>query len=113
MSKTLKVHINGECTVYRNDKWGYPMYSAKLSNNVEGQWMYDYIQLKFPKSQELQNFTEIKINDGFFSFFKKKDGTTEKSIIVTSYDIINQSVGEIDIPASDSVNFDDDFDLPF
>ena len=113
MAKTIKVHITGECTVYRNDKWGYPVYSAKLSSNIDGQWRYDYIQLKFPRSEELKNFTEIKINDGFFSFYSKRDGTTEKCIIVTSYDILNETVGNIDIPTNDIVNSDDDFDLPF
>lgn len=113
MPKTLKVHISGECTVYRNDKWGYPVYSAKLSNNVDGQWVYDYIQIKFPRSQELKNFTEIRINDGFFSFYNKKDGTTEKCIIITSYDILNETVGNIDIPTNEESADSEDLDLPW
>ena len=112
MSKTLKVHITGEATIYRNDKWGYPVYSAKLSTQIDGTWYYDYIQVKIPSGQELQNGTEIKINDGFFSFFSRKDGTKEKYIKIQSYNILNQAVGEIDIPTNEYVDNGGD-DLPF
>lgn len=112
MSKTLKVHITGEATIYRNDKWGYPVYSAKLSTQVDGTWIYDYIQVKLPNGKELPDNTEININDGFFSFFSKKDGTKEKYIKITSYDVINQAIGEIDIP-TDNLGNDSNEDLPF
>lgn len=111
MSKTLKVHITGEATIYRTDKWGYPVYSAKLSTQKDGQWLYNYIQVSLPKGQELQNDTEIKINDGFFSFFTKNDGTNEYKIIITSYDILNQKVGDIDIPTTQDTDYESD--LPF
>lgn len=111
MSKTLKVHITGECTVYRNDKWGYPVYSAKLSTQRDGQWIYDYIQLSFPSGTDIPNDTEILIKDGFFSFYVKNDGTNVHKIIITSFDIINQAVGDIDVPV-DNIS-SDPLDLPF
>lgn len=107
MSKTLKVHITGEATIYRNDKWGYPVYKAKLSSqNADGEWDYCEIQVGLPKGKELSDGTEIKINDGFFSFFTKKDGTKEHKIIIRSYDIMNQAVGDIDVPTDNTVNFE-------
>lgn len=111
MSKTLKVHITGEATIYRNDKWGYPVYSAKLSTQKDGEWIYDYIQVGFSKGVDMPNNTEIKINDGFLSFFRKNNGTNEYKIIITSYDIINQSIGEINIPNNNEENYEND--LPF
>ena len=111
MSKTLKVHITGEATIYRNDKWGYPVYSAKLSTQKDGNWAYSYIQVGLPKGKELQNGTEIKINDGFFSFYTKNDGTNEYKIIITSYDVMNQAVGDIDIPTDNIMS--SDTELPF
>ena len=111
MSKTLKVHITGEAMIYRDDKFGYPVYSAKLSTQKNGEWEYDYIQVGFKGGADLQNNTEIKINDGFFSFFTKNDGTKVHKIIITSYDIMNQSVGNIDIPTGNELNSIDE--LPF
>lgn len=108
MSKTLKVHITGEGMIFRDDKFGYPVYSAKLSTQKDGQWEYDYIQVGFKGKADLPNNTEIKINDGFFSFFTKNDGTKVHKIIITSYEILNQSVGEIDIPTENVVDFDTD-----
>ena len=110
MSRTLKVHINGECTVSRNDKWGYPVYSAKLSTmNKEGAWEYNFIQLQFPAGHDIPNNAEIKINDAFLTFFCRKNGTKENCIRITSYDIMNQAAGDIDIP----VDIDADAELPF
>ena len=111
MSKTLKIHITGEATIYRNDKWGYPVYSAKLSTQKDGQWLYDYIQVGFPSGTDLPNNTEILIKDAFFSFFVKNDGTNVHKIIITSYDVVNQAVGDIDIPTDNIIS--GDTDLPF
>ena len=111
MSKTLKIHITGECTVYRNDKWVYPVYSAKLSTQRDGEWIYDYIQLGFPKGTDIPNNTEIIIKEGFFSFFTKNDGTNVHKIIITSFDIVNQAVGDIDIPTESLES--SDLELPF
>lgn len=112
MSKTLKVHLIGEGTIYRSDKWGYPVYSAKLSSmNKDGIWEYEYIQVQLPIGNELKNDTEIKINDGFITFFTRKNGTREKCIRITDYDIANQSAGNIDIPVN--INNDSETDLPF
>ena len=107
MGKTLKATITGEATIYRTDKWGYPLYSTKLcTQNKDGVWEYDYIQVQFPVGHELPNETEIKITDGFLSFFTRKNNTKEKYIRVKSYDIVNEPAGEINIPL-------DETDLPF
>ena len=113
MGKTLNIHITGEATVFRSDKWGYPSYSVKLSTQKEGAWEYEYMQLAFKGKVDLPNFTQIKINDGFLSFFTKSNGTKEYKIIVTSFDILNQSVGEIDIPSGTDNVVDFDTDLPW
>lgn len=107
MSKTLRATITGEATIYRDDRWGYPVYSAKLCTQTkEGAWEYDYIQVQFPTGHQLPDKTEIKITDGFLSFFFRKNGAREKYIRVKSYDIINEPVGEINIPIGEE-------DLPF
>lgn len=109
MSKTLKLNISGEGAIYRNDKWGHPVYSMKLcAQTKEGGWEYDYIQVQLPVGHELPNNTEIKINAGFISFFKRRNGLTEKYLKIQSYDILNQVAGEIDIPIQQ-----DETDLPF
>ena len=112
MSKTLKAHLTGEATLYRSDKWGYPVYSIKLSSlNKDGIWEYDYIQAQLPFGQELDNNTEIKINDGFITFFSRKNGVKEKCIKILSYDVVNKLAGDIDIPVN--VEEIEDTELPF
>ena len=108
MSKSLKVHITGEGTIYRNDTWGYPQYTMKLANQKDGEWLYDYIQVGLPKNSLVNNNTQIKINDGFFTFFVKNDGSYVHKIVITSFDIVNEAVGEINIPSDNTVNFDTD-----
>ena len=108
MSKDLNLSITGEATIYRSDKFGYPLYSIKLSNQIDGVWENDFMQVGLPKGAELQNNTKIQIKHAFFSFYKKSTNEKVHKLIVTSYDIIDQAVGDIDIPNSDVVNFDTD-----
>lgn len=111
LSKFLKVNITGTCLVYRNDKWGYPVYKAKMNNGLNDHWIYADIQLEFPKDTELPNETYIKFTKAFLSFFKRRTGENGFKIIIREFDLINQNVGEINIPAT--INYDSDDDLPF
>ena len=111
MSKDLDLHIKGEGTVFRDDKWGYPLYSLKLSNQFDGVWENKYINISLPKGQDVANKTKIIINDGFFTFFKTKTGDRIDKIIITSYDIAEEPVGSIDIPDTSGDDYSDD--LPF
>ena len=109
MAISLKLNVTGEGTVYRNDKWGYAQYSFKLSNQINGIWKHKYIQVSFPKGTVLENGTQIDIKTGFFTFYETKDGLQETKIVVTSYDIMDQSIGDIDIPTENI----SDTDLPW
>ena len=114
MSKTLNIHIKGEATIYRNDTWGYPQYSVKLANQKDGEWCYDYIQVGLPKNALVNNKAQIRINDGFFTFFTRNNGENVHKIIITSFDIIDETVGDIDIPTNKEDNtVDFDTDLPW
>lgn len=112
MSKELNLHIKGEATVYRNDKWGYPSYSLRLSNQFDGIWENEYINVTFPRGQEIPNKTQIAINDGFLTFYKTKDDKKIIKVVVTSYDVLDEAIGDINIPkSSNEENFNGD--LPF
>lgn len=108
MSKELNLKITGEATIYRSDKFGYPLYSIKLSNQIDGVWENDFMQVSLPKGTELKNNTKIEIKHAFFSFYKKNNNEKVHKIIITSYDVMDQVVGDIDIPTDDTVNFETD-----
>ena len=112
MGKTLMSNVTGECNLYRDDKFGYPVYCAKLAAPTkEGAWKYAYIQIRLPSGHEVKNDTRISINKGFLSFFRKQNGTTETYIQVLSYDVLNQNIGDIDIPTNNED--EEDTELPF
>lgn len=111
MSKDLDLQIRGEATIYRTDKWGYPSYSVKLSNQFDGAWQNKFLNVGLPKDTELENKTKIKINNGFLSFYKTRSGEFLDKIIITSFDIVNDTIGDIDIPTSNTEEYNTD--LPF
>lgn len=110
MSKTLKGTFIGEAMIYRKDDWGYPQYSVSLANQNQqtGEWEYTYLQVKLPSNTFINNKTEIIINKSFFSFYKTKNGDDKFKLIITDYELKNQSAGDINIPEDNTVDFDID-----
>lgn len=110
MSKTLKGTFIGEAMIYRRDDWGYPQYSVKLSNQNQqtGEWEYSYMQVGLPKNALINDKTEIIINKSFFSFYRTKNGDDKMKLIITDYELKNQSAGDINIPDGNTVDFDID-----
>jgi len=62
--------------VWRNDRHGFPQYSVKLSRMIDDEWVNVYQDVKFRHGVELENGSEIIIDDGFVTMdvWKGKDG---------------------------------------
>lgn len=107
--KEIDLHVQGEALIYRNDKFGYPSYSLKLSNNIQGRWESMYLNVGFPRGVEVPNRTNIIIKDSFLTFFKNKMGASFCKLQIVSFDISNEQLGEIDIPSNDILD-ENEFD---
>ena len=109
-SKCLTGEFSGNAMIYRKDDWGFPQYSVKLKNQNQktGEWEYTYMQVSLPKGALVNDRTQIVINKAFFSFYKTANNGDKFKLIITDFDIANQSAGEIDVPTSDTADFDTD-----
>lgn len=75
--------------VWRNDRGQYPSYSYSISRKTQdGKWETTYRSIQFKKGVELENGTNIIIDNAFESFDSwEKDGKTFKRdyLMVTDF----------------------------
>ena len=90
--------------IFRNDKYNFPKYSIKVaSKDKNDNWVNGYIDCSFPKGVELNNRTDIIIEDSFPIVTEGKDGRTYISWRIQKFTKINDG----DAPAVDNGGFMD------
>ena len=110
MSMTVTTDDKG-IRIWRDDKGSFPRYSTSISRKVDGDYKNMYLTVKFKKGVELQNGTDIKVNNAFFSFdeYKDKEGNEKKAmyLMITDFTPITDA-GFIDVPdgVADALPFD-------
>lgn len=81
--------------VYRNDSRNFPTYSIGVSSkNKDGEWVMGFIECKFKKGVELQNKTEIKINNAFYVVEEYKEKKYVK-LMITDFNTTDDSFMEV------------------
>lgn len=85
--------------IWRNDKGQYPSYYYSISRKVkDGNWENTFRNVKFKKGVEVENGTDIVIDNAFESFESwEKDGKTFKKDYLMITDFHKMGV-DIDIP---------------
>lgn len=85
--------------VYKNE-YGY----STLAKNKDKKM---YISVNFKKGIEPQNdYTRLRINDGFFSLYEDKNKLPKVKLIILNYE-------EVENINEDDINYSYDDDLPF
>lgn len=103
-----------------NVKKGMYGFSTKLKGNtVDGEAIYDYLNVKFAKCNEPDDtLLRIDVKDCFLTCYEGKDGVKPK-LIITDYDVIevyNNNIEQAEYDNNDSDLSLDEFDgldLPF
>ena len=120
----MNIENTKDCTIYRNDYNGNPLYSIGLSHKKQdGTWENGYMNCKFPKGTDLLNKTRIKIHSAWIDFYLK-DKTTHPYIFINKYEVVQINQDEellADIPQSTKTDYQTensdiqitDADLPF
>lgn len=96
------MNINGKTTIYKN-QYGY---TTSISNKKEdGTYENMFIQVNFKKGVEVEHKTKIDVKNGFMSFYTNKNEQQILKLIITEFDIVDDST---------FLTIDDsDTDLPF
>lgn len=101
MSLTITTDDKG-VRIWRNDEGQFPRYSIGISKkNQDGSYSNCYFPVHFKKDVSVDNATDIKINNSFFSFntSKGQDGKERKFpyLMVTDFEVIG-GADHIDVP---------------
>ena len=101
------MNINGQVTIFKNDKGIYklPITNKEIQENGEEKTIYMQINVGFRKGVEVKNKTKINIKDGFLTFFKIDSGEVTEGgkpifkkfpkVMVMDFDVIEEGTDEV------------------
>lgn len=105
----MKSKFEGKAKIFRKDFDGRPSYSTSISQkNMNDAWDSAFIRVQFNKGVEVEDRTEIEVNNGWLKFYKTRDGKDVFYVHINDFVVLNEpnayadtdnfAQAELDIP---------------
>lgn len=111
-----KIMAGSTYTVNRVDYKSHTFYKIPVSkNNLDETTLESYKIISFADDVDIPDGTKIKINSGYESFYMKDKFNAIFTVVVTDFDIVNETTVEEyrDAVADYTKSLENEMDVPF